>query len=176
VYIRVDKNKIITSYKMIMFVRSNLLWLFGIILIIAYFSTILKITEPFRNSKRKFRNKKKKTKKYGGKLKIKDNNVSIPNDVSVEFGAKVGGKEVNAGKIRYGGWDSGALNIVGAGDNGVNRKVRLWDKLQVGPLEVQENGCIGYGLDKKFTFCFQKDGNVVQYKDKKPVWATGIPS
>lgn len=173
-----------------MFVRSNLLWLFGIVLVVAYFSTIMKITEPFRNSrKRKTRKNKKTTKNkkvkrnnidrrkvFNSILKIKKDNVSIPNDVSVEFGAKVSGKEVNAGKIRYGGWDGGALNIVGAGGDGVYRKVRVWDKLQVGPLEVQEDGCIGYGPDKKFRFCFQTDGNVVQYKDKKPVWATGIPS
>lgn len=157
-----------------MFIRSNLLWLSGIILLVVYFSTIMKITEPFRNKKNK--KTKKKAKKHGGILRIKNNNVTIPNDVSVEFGAKVGGKEVNAGKIRYGGWDNNALNIVGAGGTGVNRRVRVWDKLQVGPLEVQEDGCIGYGPDKKYRFCFQTDGNVVQYKDKKPVWATGVPS
>lgn len=160
-----------------MFVRSNLLWLLGIVLVVVYFSTIMKITEPFRNSRKKSKKNTKKGKKkmFNSILKIKKDNVSIPNDTSVEFGAKVGGKEVNAGKIRYGGWDSGALNIVGAGDNGFNRKVRVWDKLQIGPLEV-ENGCIGYGPEKKFTFCFQEDGNVVQYKNKKAVWATGIPS
>lgn len=109
-------------------------------------------------------------------LKLKNNNVTVPNDASIEFGAGIGGKEVNAGKIRYGGWDGGALNIVGAGGNGAYRNVRLWDKLQVGPLEIQEDGCIGYGPGKKFTFCFQSDGNIVQYKDKKPIWATGVPS
>lgn len=154
--------------------RSYLLWLLGILLLIAYFSTILKITETYKNSKNK-KNKQKK-KKFESILKVKDNNVAISNDVSVEFGAQVSGKEVNAGKIRYGGWDSGALNIVGAGGDSAYRKVRVWDKLQVGPLEVQEDGCIGYGPEKKYRFCFQTDGNIVQYKDKKPVWATGIPS
>lgn len=153
--------------------RSYLLWLLGILLLIVYFSTILKITETFKNSKKKTKNEKKT--EFNNILKLKDNNVAIPNDVSIEFGAQVSGKEVNAGKIRYGGWDGGALNIVGAGGDGVNRKVRVWDKLQVGSLEI-ENGCVGYGPDKKYTFCFQDDGNVVQYKDKKPIWATGVPS
>lgn len=121
----------------------------------------------------------RKNKKHNNKgnniLKLKENNVVVPNDASIEFGAGVSGKEVNAGKIRYGGWDGGALNIVGAGGNGQFRNVRLWDKLQVGPLEIQEDGCIGYGPGKKFTFCFQPDGNIVQYKDKKPIWATGTP-
>lgn len=158
---------------MVMFVRSNLLWLLGIILLLAYVSTILKIKETFRNS-RKWKNKNKKADTE--KLIIKDNNVSIPNDASVEFGANVSGKEGNAGKIRYGGWDGDALNIVGAGGPGAFRKVRVWDKLQVGPLEVQEDGCIGYGPEKKYKFCFQTDGNIVQYKDTKPIWATGVPS
>ena len=182
-----------------MFSRSNLLWLLGIVLLVAYVSTILKVTETFRSSRKKKSKKSKKSKKnkiinqpnqltpskqpkefkkkmLNNILRIKKDNVSIPNDVSVEFGANISGKEVNAGKIRYGGWDGGVLNIVGEGDNGVNRKVRVWDKLQVGPLEVQEDGCIGYGPDKKYRFCFQTDGNIVQYKDKKPVWATGVPS
>lgn len=109
-------------------------------------------------------------------LSIINGNVVIPNDTTIEFGGGVNGKEINAGKIRYGGWDGGALNIVGAAGDASNRTVRVWDKLQVGPLEVQADGCIGYGPSKKYTFCFQTDGNVVQYKDKKPIWATGIPS
>lgn len=157
-----------------MFICSKLLWFLGIVLSLAYFSTIIKITEPFRNSRNK--SKTNKNKGFDSVLKIKDNNVVIPNDVSIEFGAEVAGKEVNAGKIRYSGWDAGALNIVGAGSDNVNRTVRVWDKLQVGPLEVKEDGCIGYGPDKKYTFCFQTDGNIVQYKDKKPIWATGVPS
>lgn len=171
-------------YKIIMFIRSKLLWLLGIMLVLAYFSTIVKITETFRNPKGWTKKKNiqerqqtyKNKKSHSEKLRIKDNNVRIPNDVSMEFGATISGKEVNAGKIRYGGWDGGALNIVGAGEPGASRKVRVWDKLQIGPLEVQEDGCIGYGQDKKYKFCFQTDGNIVQYKDKKPVWATGVPS
>jgi hypothetical protein len=108
-------------------------------------------------------------------LNIINGNVVVPNDTAIEFGGGVNGKEINAGKIRYGGWDD-ALNIVGAASDASNRTVRVWDKLRVGPLEIQADGCIGYGPGKKFTLCLQEDGNVVQYKDKKPVWATGIPS
>lgn len=56
---------------------------------------------------------------------------SIANDGTFEFGAGTQGKEVNAGKIRYGGWDSKALNIVGAGKPGEHRVVRVWDALQL---------------------------------------------
>lgn len=112
----------------------------------------------------------------GNSLSVVNDNVVIPNSGSIEFGGGVSGKEVNAGKIRYGGWDGSALNIVGAGSATGNRSVRVWDKLRVGQLEFQEDGCIGYGPSKQFTLCLQEDGNIVQYKDKKPVWATGIPS
>lgn len=169
--------------------ESKLIWPLIIIVLIAILSSILKVKEEFRNKRKGRRNTKASTVKVKGTLKVEnnnsrgktflklqDNNVVVPNDASIEFGSGVNGKEINAGKIRYGGWDGGALNIVGAGGNGVNRNVRVWDRLQVGSLDVQEDGCIGYGPGKKFKFCFQTDGNVVQYKDAKPVWATGIPS
>jgi hypothetical protein len=41
-------------------------------------------------------------------------------------------RQADAGKIRYGGWDNSALNIVGAGNDGFNRKVRVWDNLCIG--------------------------------------------
>ena len=63
-----------------MFVRSKLLWLLGIILVVAYLLTIMKITEHFRNNTND-----------NNKLEINKNNVAIPNDVSLEFGEKVTG-------------------------------------------------------------------------------------
>ncbi len=138
-------------------------------------SNVLLASAIMNSANRRDKNKKNRKAKGGSILKLTNNNVVVPNDASIEFGAGMGSKEENAGKIRYGGWDAGALNIVGAGGNGEYRNVRLWDKLQVGPLEIKEDGCIGYGPGKKFTFCFQPDGNIVQYKDKKPIWATGIP-
>ena len=105
-------------------------------------------------------------------LQWSEGRVKIPNDREVEFGAGQN-KEVNAGKIKYGGWwDNSALNIVGAGADAGNRKVRVWDRLQVGPLEIQNNGCIRYGPNNRYQFCLQSDGNLVQYKDGRPVWAT----
>jgi hypothetical protein len=56
----------------------------------------------------------------GGDMKIITNR-------TIEFGADVGGKEVNAGKIgyqTYGNFD--ALDIVGAGTTANNRKINLW--------------------------------------------------
>jgi hypothetical protein len=58
--------------------------------------------------------------------------VRLRNDQEIELGVGQD-KEVSAGKIKYGGpWDTGALNIVGAGRAGQERKVRVWDKLCVG--------------------------------------------
>lgn len=58
---------------------------------------------------------------------------SLPNQDAFEFGAGIPGKEVNAGKIRYGsGWDTGALNIVGAGPTAGTRVTRVWDGLKIG--------------------------------------------
>lgn len=45
---------------------------------------------------------------------------------TLEFGAGVSGKEANAGKIAYNAFGSGALDIVGAGTNSTNRKIKLW--------------------------------------------------
>jgi len=46
---------------------------------------------------------------------------------TLEFGAGVGGKQVDAGKIAYQVWTSDALDIVGAGGPGhTNRKIKFW--------------------------------------------------
>ena len=45
---------------------------------------------------------------------------------SLEFGYGVVGKEVNAGKIGYGAITPNTLDIVGAGSNNTNRKVKIW--------------------------------------------------
>jgi hypothetical protein len=58
---------------------------------------------------------------------------SVANQDAFEFGAGIPGKEINAGKIRYGsGWDTGALNIVGAGPTAGTRVTRVWDGLKIG--------------------------------------------
>jgi hypothetical protein len=45
---------------------------------------------------------------------------------TLEFGAGVAGKELNAGKIGYQTFGPGALDIVGAGTNGPTRQIRFW--------------------------------------------------
>jgi cytoskeletal protein CcmA (bactofilin family) len=49
-------------------------------------------------------------------------------DVSnaLEFGAGVNGKQVDAGKIGYQTFTTDALDIVGAGNAGTNRKIKFW--------------------------------------------------
>ncbi len=44
----------------------------------------------------------------------------------LEFGRGVAGKEGAAGRIGYGTYTGGALDIVGAGTTGSNRRIRLW--------------------------------------------------
>ena len=52
-------------------------------------------------------------------------NMKIDGANTLEFGAGVS-KEVNAGKIGYNAFASGALDIVGAGTSGTNRKIKFW--------------------------------------------------
>ncbi len=52
--------------------------------------------------------------------------VSVSASNTLEFGAGVVGKEVNAGKIGYQTFTPGALDIVGAGTNGNARKVKIF--------------------------------------------------
>ena len=71
-----------------------------------------------------------------------DNNVgaqsmTIDGANVLEFGYGVSGKEVNAGKIGYGTFDSNAsLNIVGAGAGTNPRFVRIWDRMEIGRAHV----------------------------------------
>ena len=54
------------------------------------------------------------------------NNVGLVAATTLELGNGVAGKEANAGKIGYNAFGSGALDIVGAGTSGTNRKVKIW--------------------------------------------------
>lgn len=65
---------------------------------------------------------------------------SVANDQTFEFGAGVQGKQRDAGKIRYGGWDSKALNIIGAGQDGQTRVTRIWDALQLRDAYITQDG------------------------------------
>ncbi len=68
-------------------------------------------------------------------------NVKINGNYTMEFGAGIAGKEVSAGKIGYqafGLFD--ALDIVGAGSLGSNRKIRFWNE---GGAEFRGNVGIG---------------------------------
>lgn len=51
----------------------------------------------------------------------------------LEFGRGIAGKEGSAGKIGYGSFTAGSLDIVGAGTTGSNRKIKLWSE---GGLDV----------------------------------------
>ena len=60
----------------------------------------------------------------------------------LEFGADIAGKELNAGKIGYNGFGTGALAIVGAGTNTTNRAVYFFAEggtTFTGPVNVQGN-------------------------------------
>jgi hypothetical protein len=55
-----------------------------------------------------------------------NNAVGISAANTLEFGAGVAGQEPNAGRIGYQTFTTGALDIVGAGTNGTNRKIQFW--------------------------------------------------
>lgn len=63
---------------------------------------------------------------------IQGKNIALTGPLSVsgsnvlEFGAGVGGKEGSAGKIGYGTFSGNALDIVGAGTLGTNRRVQIY--------------------------------------------------
>ena len=62
---------------------------------------------------------------------ITSNGERINNNNVIEMGFGVAGKEAQAGKIGYGTFTAGALDIVGGGTTGSNRTVKIWDNLQV---------------------------------------------
>ena len=55
-------------------------------------------------------------------------NQKIDSNYTLEFGAGIAGKEPNAGKIGYQVFTPGALDIVGAGLNGTNRRISFWSE------------------------------------------------
>jgi uncharacterized coiled-coil protein SlyX len=55
-------------------------------------------------------------------------NVKVDGTNTMEFGAGIAGKEVSAGKIGYQTFTTDALDIVGAGTTGTNRKIRFWNE------------------------------------------------
>lgn len=64
-------------------------------------------------------------------------NQKMNNANTIEFGSNVAGKNPDAGKIGYQTFTTGALDIVGAGSTPGNRKVKMWDILEVDSLNVQ---------------------------------------
>lgn len=55
-------------------------------------------------------------------------NVKVDGANTMEFGAGVAGKEGNAGKIGYESFTPDALDIIGAGTLGSNRKITFWNE------------------------------------------------
>lgn len=56
-----------------------------------------------------------------GKMKIDGSN-------TLEFGAGIAGKQADAGKIGYQAFSTDALDILGAGTSGTNRKIKFWNE------------------------------------------------
>jgi hypothetical protein len=70
---------------------------------------------------------------------INNGPLQIPDASVIELGYRVSGKEVDAGKISYQRWSDG-LDIIGAGTNSSNRKIKLWAE---GGLTI--SGPVGIG-------------------------------
>jgi uncharacterized coiled-coil protein SlyX len=68
-------------------------------------------------------------------------NIKVDSTNSIEFGAGIAGKEFNAGKIGYETFTPGTLDIVGAGTNGTNRKIKFWSE-----AGAYFNGSVGIGV------------------------------
>ncbi len=76
--------------------------------------------------------------KNGGNVGIGTNNPSaklhiagnakINSTNTLELGADILGKEANAGKIGYQAFTPDALDIIGAGTTGANRKIKFWNE------------------------------------------------
>lgn len=62
----------------------------------------------------------------------------------IEFGGGVAGKEIHAGKIGYGTFTPNTLDIVGAGTNGADRKIRLFAE---GGLQVDGSAIFTGGIN-----------------------------
>ncbi len=73
---------------------------------------------------------------------------------TLEFGAGVAGKEGSAGKIGYQTFTAGALDIVGAGTTGLNRKIKFWNE---GGASFKGN--VGIGTDNP-TYKLSVLGNI----------------
>jgi hypothetical protein len=72
--------------------------------------------------------------------------LKVPGTNTLEFGADVSGKQVDAGKIAYQRFSGDALDIVGAGTDGTNRKIKFWAEggaTLAGGLTVSGNVKIG---------------------------------
>lgn len=67
---------------------------------------------------------------FGGNMKLSPGTSGN----TFEFGYGVSGKEMNAGRIGYERWTTGALDVVGAGTQAGSRKVKIWDVLDAGSL------------------------------------------
>ena len=67
------------------------------------------------------------------------------NGSAIELGSDVVGKEIDAGKIGYQKFTVDALDIVGAGTNNFNRKIKFWNEAGAnftGPVGLPTNGLV----------------------------------
>lgn len=75
---------------------------------------------------------------FGGNQAFSDGNLSLAGKSTFEFGAGVAGKQISAGMIGYEAFTPGALDIVGAGNTAIERRVQLWDQVHVGNFDADE--------------------------------------
>jgi uncharacterized protein YaiE (UPF0345 family) len=74
--------------------------------------------------------------------------VKIDGANTLEFGAGIGGKHVNAGKIGYGAWDKAALGIFGAGMTDADRTITLYAE---GGVAIRGGVAIGLSYADELT-------------------------
>lgn len=97
-------------------------------------------------------------------------NQKIDGTNTLEFGAGIAGKENNAGKIGYQTFSPDALDIVGAGSAGGNRKVKFWNEggaVFIGALQAPAYLVVS---DARF----KKDIHVIQSPIEKLAQLRGV--
>jgi len=91
---------------------------------------------------------------------------SITGTNTLEFGAGISGKQGDAGKIGYQTFTGDALDVVGAGTDGTNRKIKFWAE---GGATLAGSLNVSGVVDGNMKVVYQRDDEP-QRTDQKPLW------
>ena len=107
------------------------------------------------------------------RLMASNNEIQVPGNNLLHLGAGLADKETSAGKIGYGLWTPGGLDIVGGGAAIGQRSVRIWDKLDVDTIRTDKicsrsgRNCINLD-DNRFDSLSQNQNNSISFEFTGP--------